>query len=243
MKRWAEDMLIAVCDDEMEYCNQVEAFLWQLGNELGISIQCDKYISGEDFFKSRFNQYQIVFLDINMQKENGIEIAEKIREVNQTMEIIFLTAYIQYALEGYRVRAYRFLLKPIAYEEFVFQLKELLLRLNDYERNHLKLVSYGQKYELKIEEIYYIEVMNHELTYHCVRGEVSINGNMKQIQERLAQCYFARIHSAYLVNMRQIEKVKNKEIILKNGRSLPLARTKQDEFRQKYLEFWGDELG
>lgn len=236
-------MLIAVCDDEMEYCNQVEAFLWQLGNELGISIQCDKYISGEEFLKSRFNQYQIAFLDINIQNENGIEIAEKIREVNQTMEIIFLTAYIQYALEGYRVKAYRFLLKPIAYEEFVFQLKELLLRLNDYERNHLKLVSYGQKYELKIEEIYYIEVMNHELTYHCVRGEVSINGNMKQIQERLSQCYFARIHSAYLVNMRQIEKVKNKEVILKNGRSLPLARTKQDEFRQKYLEFWGDELG
>lgn len=236
-------MLIAVCDDEMEYCNQVEAFLWQLGNELGISIQCDKYISGEELLKSRFNQYQIAFLDINIQNENGIEIAEKIREVNQTMEIIFLTAYIQYALEGYRVKAYRFLLKPIAYEEFVFQLKELLLRLNDYERNHLKLVSYGQKYELKIEEIYYIEVMNHELTYHCVRGEVSINGNMKQIQERLSQCYFARIHSAYLVNMRQIEKVKNKEVILKNGRSLPLARTKQDEFRQKYLEFWGDELG
>ncbi|MCM1159936.1 MAG: LytTR family DNA-binding domain-containing protein [Roseburia sp.] len=236
-------MLIAVCDDEIEYCNQVENFMTQLGQETSIPIHCDKYTSGEQLLKSDFNQYQIVFLDINIQKENGIRIAEEIRKINQRIEIIFLTAFIQYALDGYRVKAYRFLLKPIEYEDFVFQTKELLLRLHEQKQSCLSLVSQGQKYEIKIEEIYYIEVLNHELTYHCIKGDISINGNLKKVAEQLEGCCFARIHNAYLVNMRQIEKVKNKEILLKDGSCLPLARTRQEEFRQRYLEFWGDELG
>lgn len=236
-------MLIAVCDDEIKYCNQVEDFLIQLGKETETEIRCDKYTSGEELLESDFNQYQIIFLDINIQQENGIQIAEEIRKVNQKIELIFLTAFIQYALDGYRVKAYRFLLKPIEYEDFVFQTKELIIRLSEYERNRLELVSQGQKYELKLEEIYYVEVLNHELTYHCVKGNLSANGNLKKLQEQLAGCHFTRIHNAYLINLRQIEKVKNKEIILKDGSRLPLARTRQDEFRQKYLEFWGDELG
>lgn len=238
-----KNMLIAVCDDEIEYCNQVENYIIQLGKETDISVRCDKYTSGEELLKSDFNQYQIVFLDINVHEENGIQIAEEIRKINQRIEIIFLTAFIQYALDGYRVKAYRFLLKPIEYEDFVFQTRELLIRLHEQKRNCLSLVSQGQKYEIKIEEIYFIEVLNHELTYHCTKGNISINGNLKKVQKQLEGCCFARIHNAYLINMRQIEKVKNKEILLKDGSCLPLARTKQEEFRQKYLEFWGDELG
>ena len=95
-------MLIATCDDEIKYCEQVECFLTRLEESLGIEIKCDKYCSGAELLKSNFNQYKIIFLDIDMLTENGINIAEKIREKNQQVEIVFLTALIQYAVEGYK---------------------------------------------------------------------------------------------------------------------------------------------
>ena len=115
-------MLIATCDDEVQFCKQVELYIKGLGKELGIETKCDKYISGK---------YQIIFLDIELKNENGIDIAEKIRKTNENVEIIFLTAFIQYAVDGYKVKAYRFLVKPVNYDDFVFQLNELFIRINN----------------------------------------------------------------------------------------------------------------
>ncbi len=236
-------MLIATCDDEIKYCNQVEEFSKKLAQTLGIEVQCDKYESGTELLKKDIRQYKIIFLDIDMKDENGIHIAEKIREIDKKVEIIFLTALIQYAIEGYRVNAYRFLVKPMEYNDFEFQLAELFVRINRFEKSNLKLTREGQDYTIKIDDIMYIEVMNHSLTYHCVNYDITVSGTMKKIENSLTGHYFARIHNSYMVNMRYIAEVKSQEIIMKNGTSLSVARSKKDTFRQAYLNFWGDELG
>lgn len=236
-------MLIATCDDEIKYCEQVECFLTRLGESLGIEIKCDKYCSGAELLKSNFNQYKIIFLDIDMLTENGINIAEKIREKNQQVEIVFLTALIQYAVEGYKVKAYRFLVKPVKYDDFEFQLKDLLLRLDNFEKSNLVLVKDGQEYTVKIEDIIYIEVLDHDLTYHCVNYDITVIGTMKKVETNLQEHYFVRIHNSYIVNMRYISEVRSQGIILENQLELPIARGKKEKFRKTYLDFWGDELG
>lgn len=236
-------MLVATCDDELQYCEQVEAFMTRLGDELGIETRCDKYKSGAELLNNPFHQYQIIFLDIDMKDENGIDIAEKIRESSQEIEIIFLTAFIQYAVEGYKVRAYRFLVKPIDYDDFVFQVKELLVRLHQKGEGRLTVTKEGQDYTIPIEDILYIEVMNHTLTYHCTKYDMTVSGTMTGVEKRLKDHCFARIHNSYAVNMRRIEKVRSQSVVLRGGTTLPLARSKKDAFRRLYLEFWGDELG
>lgn len=236
-------MLIATCDDEIEYCEQVESFLTRLGESLGIEIKCDKYCSGSELLKSDFNQYKIIFLDIDMLTENGINIAEKIREKNQKVEIVFLTALIQYAVEGYKVKAYRFLVKPVEYDDFEFQLKDLLLRLDNFDKSNLVLVKDGQEYTVKIEDIIYIEVLDHDLTYHCANYDITVIGTMKKAEAKLQEHYFVRIHNSYIVNMRYISEVGSQGIILENQLELPIARGKKEKFRKAYMDFWGDELG
>lgn len=236
-------MLIATCDDEIQYCNQVENFMIRLGNSLGIDVKCDKYQNGKDLLKSNYNQYQIIFLDIDMNDENGIHIAERIRETNQKVEIIFFTALIQYAVDGYRVKAYRFLVKPIEYEDFVFQLNELLVHLNNSEKSNLILTKDGQEYTVKIEDIIYVEVMDHSLTYHCVNYNITISGTMRKLEHNLKEHFFSRIHNSYIVNMRYITEVRNQNLLLQNGKELPIARSKKETFRQAYLNFWEEELG
>lgn len=221
----------------------MENYIIKLGKSLGIEVQCDKYTSGTELLQSNYHQYQIIFLDIEMKDENGIKIAEKIRETNQKVEIIFLTALIQYAVEGYKVKAYRFLVKPVEYDDFVFQLSELIARVNNFQRSSITLTKDGQDYTIKIEDIMYIEVMNHSLTYHCVNYDITVAGTMKKAESNLQGHYFARIHSSFTVNMRYISEVKSQHLLLKNGTKLPVTRSKKDTFRQSYLEFWGDELG
>lgn len=86
-------MKVAACDDEMIYCNQVENFFKKISKEYRVEIQCDKYTSGLQLLENDINQYSIIFLDIDMEDENGLQVAEKIRKENQTVELIFLTAY------------------------------------------------------------------------------------------------------------------------------------------------------
>lgn len=236
-------MLIATCDDEPQYCDQVEYYVTKLGENLKINLQCDKYTSGAELLKNNFQQYQIIFLDIDMKDENGIDIAEKIRENNVKVEIIFLTALIQYAVDGYKVKAYRFLVKPIEYDDFVFQVKDLFLRLNHLEKSRLVLTKEGQNYTVKIEDILYVEVFNHNLTYHCTKYDITAPGIVRKIENRLKEHGFVRVHNSYLVNMKFIERVQSQSLILKDGTELQLARSKKDAFRRTYLDFWGDELG
>lgn len=229
--------MIATCDNEIQYCEQVENYITRLGNSLKIDIKCDNYKNGKELLDSNFNQYQIIFLDINIQDENGIHIAEQIRKSNEKVEIIFLSALIQYAVEGYRVNAYRFFLKPIEYKDFAFQLTELLIRLNNYEKNNLILTKGRQKYTIHIDDIIYIEVIDHNLIYHCIDNNITINGTMRKLESDLQGLFFIRIHNSYIVNMRHVIEVKNKNLLLKNGKELPIARSKKESFRQTYLNF------
>lgn len=235
-------MLVATCDDEIQYCQQVEQYIMKLAESLDIEVKCDQYGNGEDLLKSDYNQYQIIFLDIDMGCENGIDIAEQIRRTNEKIEIIFLTAFIQYAVDGYKVRAYRFLVKPIQYDEFVFQLNELFVRINNYEKNCLVLKKDGQEYHVKIQDIFFVEVINHDLIYHCTNYEITVVGTIRNAEKNLKEHYFSRIHKSLLVNMKYIAEVRNQTVLLKNGQELPLARSKKEAFRQDYLNFWGDVL-
>lgn len=198
---------------------------------------------GEDLLASDYNKYQIIFLDIELKNENGIDIAEKIRKTNENVEIIFLTAFIQYAVDGYKVKAYRFLVKPVNYDDFVFQLNELFIRINNYEKSNLLLTKEGQKYNIKIQDIIYIEVMDHNLTYHCANCEITVVGTMKKMEKSLNEHYFVRIHNSFMINMKYIAEVRSHTILLKNMVELPVTRSKKEMFRRAYLEFWGDELG
>ena len=112
---------IAICDDEGHFRNRIREILIDYMNKNGILYEIDEFESGKDFINLGINlaKYDIIFLDINMDGLDGMETAQKIREVSRDVFIVFVTAFITCALQGYSVGAIRYILKNnINFPEF-----------------------------------------------------------------------------------------------------------------------------
>ena len=111
---------IAICDDENYFTEELKNILSDCMLEKGLVFEIDTYSSGAKLISLGIGmlQYSIIFLDINMEKVDGIKAAEKIREISREVFIVFVTAYVNYSLEGYRLDAVRYLLKPVREEKF-----------------------------------------------------------------------------------------------------------------------------
>ena len=101
-------MRIAICDDEKIFRDQIKKYILEVSSDSSI----DEYTCGDDLAGSESN-YDIIFLDIEMPGISGIETAEKLRENGSDADIIFLTSHVEFVYEAFKVRAFRFLQKPI----------------------------------------------------------------------------------------------------------------------------------
>lgn len=147
---------IAICEDEKEMRDLIENHLHNILKNREYKIE--KYSSGEELLQSNIKDIDILLLDIQMDQINGMDTARKIREVDNKMEIIFLTSLIDYVQEGYEVRAYRYLLKPIELDELR---KHVLTCINEIEKNknhYILIKNKSNTYKIYSSEIKYIEV-------------------------------------------------------------------------------------
>ncbi|MCE0792318.1 response regulator, partial [Clostridioides difficile] len=157
---------IAVCEDEKETQLLIEDYLENILEDINIEYEIQKYLSGEDLLESNLKDIDILLLDIKMEKLNGMDTARKIREVDNEMEIIFITSLIDYVQEGYEVRAYRYLLKPIELEDLK---KHVLTCIKDIEINkksHITIKNKSNTYKIYLNEIKYIEVQKKDMLIH-----------------------------------------------------------------------------
>ncbi|WP_122639057.1 response regulator [Romboutsia sp. Marseille-P6047] len=127
---------IAICEDEKETQILLESNLNNILKHTNKEYEIKKYSSGEELLESELNHIDILLLDIQMGQINGMDTARKIREIDDNMEIIFITSLIDYVQEGYEVRAYRYLLKPIELEELK---KHILTCIREIEKTKISI--------------------------------------------------------------------------------------------------------
>ena len=111
-----KNIFIGVCEDNSLHLNLVKGYIDDFFNEFN-NYEVLEFVSGEDLLSNYPNNIDLLFLDIQMNKLTGMDLARWIRKENDTSEIIFVTSLVNYIQEGYTVRAYRYLLKPINYED------------------------------------------------------------------------------------------------------------------------------
>lgn len=190
----------------------------------------------------------LLFLDIEMPKYSGLRIAEFIGQ-EKDFEIVFVTAYNHYAINAFKVSAFDYLLKPIQLSELnttLDRLKNKLKYQNDLP-NKLKVLdenlsgdrlkkltihSHQGIHYFELDSIVYIEASGMYSIIQTTTDSFVASKPLKDIEDHLDSRFF-RIHRSYIVNCNNVTKVLNKEgtsVILKNGKSLPLARSKKEEF-------------
>ncbi len=206
-------MNIAICDDDVAITRSIRAFLSRFQDKFP-DLYIEEFNSGENLLAA-FKEgiiFEIIFLDIQMSKVNGIQSAIKIKEKYKNVLIIFLTGYSNYVKEAFRLRAFQYLLKPVKKEEVI---KEFERALEQYKINHIKyeLKMNDRITYLEIHDIQYMEVRNHIIIINTVSEKYMIRGKLQNEEVKLKSCDFIRCHQGFLVNMMWIKSIGEGQII------------------------------
>lgn len=229
---------IAIVEDEREFVEQLQEYLDQYKKEKNLEFKISVFYDGAEILEQYKPEYDLILLDIEMPKINGMDAALKIREMDEQVEIMFITNMAQYALQGYSVGALDYVLKPINYYTFAMKMTRVLKRVQKKESKEILLNLPHGVVKLDAKEIYYIEVQNHILHYHTTEGEYVLRGSLQGAEEMLKDYPFARCNHWYIVNLRHVKEIR-KNIAVVGTRELEISRRNKMTFLKALTEYMG----
>lgn len=234
-------MTIAICDDEKEMRELLKNKIETACPEADIVL----YPTGKELLASK-EKSDLLFLDIQMPGLNGMEVARKLRETNQKIILIFVTALEEYVFEAFDVDAFHYLVKPFSDVKFhkvlqkaVRQYQELCQLpqkqpLNE-EENFILVKTRGVSTRVLLKDIIYAEVYNRKIVLHTKQGEIEYYGKMSSLEEQLGEDFF-RVHRAYLVHLKYVEKYGSTVVVLEQG-SVLMAKPRYADFVKQYMRY------
>lgn len=228
-------MKIAICDDEMCVRKQQRAYIKEYDEKQSFVIE--EFSSGEELIQSLKNKhFDIIFLDIEMDKINGIDTAKLIRIENYKTIIIFVSSHKEYVFDSFDCEAFNFIVKPIIQEKFnnIFtKAIEKYKFLNKAITIHWK----GTVIELPIEKIKYFESYKRHIIFHTYDGEFQMFANLSDVLNELSMYGFIQAHQGYVVNMNLIRRFIGSDIILVDGTKVPMSCRKKNDVMTKYAKY------
>ena len=229
---------IAICDDNVVICSEIEKVLLNLMNEKDIELNIAKFYRGEDLESELLNdvKFDLLILDIELDLLNGIEVGKRVREKmnNNTMQIVYISAKESYAMELFDIRPLNFLVKPLndkKLTEVAIKAMELSgVKIDFFEFNIGKL-----KHRYNINDILYFESNGRKIKIVLKNETKEFYGKLKIISNELNGKGFYLIHNAYLVNYDKVIEQRNEEVKLINGEELPISRNNRKKMKEILL--------
>lgn len=210
-------------DDEPLALKLVETFIDQTPF-LQLNCSCDNAVEALSLIREK--QPDIVFLDINMPNLTGMELARLLQDQPGPIpKIIFTTAYNHYAIEGYRVNAVDYLLKPFSYEEFL-RAANKVLQLTEEAANHIQTVTGDDEFiflkveyqwvRISLKDILYIESLKDYVKVHLDDAQKSVLSliSLKALEEKLPSAKFMRVHRSFIVSLDKINAITKNSILI-----------------------------
>ncbi len=227
---------IAIVEDEDKAAETLIGFLHKYEEEYRQEFQITRFSNGYNFLTKYQAVYDIVFMDIEMPAINGMETAEKLREMDQTTVLIFVTNLTQYAIRGYEVDALDYILKPVTYGSFVMKMHRALKRVQPKNTAKVIISTKSGDFSVPVSTIQYVESAGHTITYHTETEEYQGYGTLKAVEESLPGEQFYRCNSGILVNLDHVTGIQGTDVSL--GKiSLPISRSRKKEF-MKAVQEW-----
>lgn len=221
-------MRIAICDDEKIWMENTKQCLEQVYVSLDLLIET--FSDGKQLLERAATvSFDLVVLDIEMPKLDGLQVAKKLRSMGIRTEIVFLTSHVEYALEGYEVQALRYLTKPVDARK----LSEVIRYLLEKEKKEKRVVlqSEGETVSLLLSDVLYLEVRDHDVLFVTGQDSWNTRGKMGAYEKQYQTYGFVRIHRGYLVNLAHVTRLKERQVYLTDGSVLPVSRTKEKTVR------------
>lgn len=242
LNRSSEMMRIAVCDDERPVRESIVRALDRYRNENNTEMEILEFASADSLLTSYPDGVDLILLDIFMPGIDGMDAARAIREFDSEVCIIFITTMYQRAIEGYKVRAFGFIRKPVSYEEFSHEISDAIRNIErSRSKDHVITVrSSGKSYRVPVSRISYCEVRGHYISM-CIDGEIrEYRGPIRELEEQLGSYGFFRCHASFLVSADAIQEIRQTDILLKDGNVVPVSQRKRKAFMTALSEYLGD---
>lgn len=232
-------MQIGVCDDQKEMRDMIIDKVKKLYPADDIA----SYKSGQEVLEA-LQCPDILFLDIQMPKMDGLETARELRKVNRQMIIIFVTVTEDYVFRSFDVGAFHYLIKPFEDEKFAEVLQNAVRQYEERTKERmgikkempsLMVTAKGKHITISPEDIVYAEVLDRKVTIHTMDSDIEYYGKLKELEKKVGEDFY-RPHRAYLINFNFIKKYDATTIYLKKGKAF-IAKQNYHDFVKCYLRF------
>lgn len=227
-------MKILIVDDNRKFTNTLQEDIrkfFQKNQDKAIIT-----VINNDFENMKFiDEYHIVFLDIHLLNENGLNIAKQLREVNHNVIIVFVSSNNNLVFKTFDVKPFFFIRKSHYKQDidYFFNMLKTYFKTNTY----IYLDSRSSMVHIPIDSILYIESHEHQLWVYSKKDIYYDNSTLTHFLSKLSYPNFAQIHKSYIINLDYLKRIDKNEILLLNHTRLPIGRKYKQTFLDKYQEY------
>lgn len=231
-------MRIAIVEDDRLVSDQLRSYVLQYFEGREHQCRITQFSDGDEILEDYQADYDLIFLDIQMERLDGLTTAQRIRVLDENVYLIFITNLAQYAIKGYSVNALDFVLKPVndlMLNQLLMRVEQLMMKKS---RQFITLPTERGMTRLEAAHIYYIETGNHSVQVYTEKGSWRLRESMHAMEELLSARNFFRCNSCYLVNLAHVERVEG-SIVVVAGNRLTISRPRHKAFMAALTKYIG----
>ena len=222
---------IAIVEDNPEVREQLIGYVHRYERQYGKMFELTAFADGDEIVSDYRAVYDIILLDIQMRRMDGMAAAEAIRKVDRDVILIFITNMAQFAIRGYAVDALDYILKPVPYFAFPSSCRRRCTGCRSAR-------PFFSPCLIDVSTIYYLASEGHSVRFYTEYGDFSAPGSLKSYEEKLAGKPFARCNSGYIVNLAQVLAVQQ-NIVQVGPHSLQISRPRKKPFLEALTDYIG----
>lgn len=235
---------IAVCDDNILITSEIENILFKIAARKALDVEVDVFFDGEELEKSvkQGDIFDIIYLDIEMKKRNGIETAKGIRLHNSSVILVYVSGCCTATNKLLEVEPFRLLGKPInsqLFEKYFLEAYHKILNTDSYYEFKFKC----EIVKVSLNKIRYFESSKRIIHLYMEQDTHKFYGKLSEVEKDMerSKLSFLRIHQSYLVNYKYIKRIGYNFAELTDGTMLQMSKDRQKWIRHKYCNFNGGE--
>lgn len=232
---------VAIVDDSTTDAKFVQGILNSWADQRQANIQAEVFPSAESFLfrYAEDKDWDILLLDIEMGNMDGVALAKKIRQDNESVQMVFVTGFADYISEGYEVAALHYLMKPVKQDKLFAVLDRAIAVMQKTERVILLPVG-GEMLRLPISQVQYVEAFSHTVAIITGTDTIQVKMPISEVEKLLGEG-FIRCHRSYLVGLKHIARLSKTEVILDSGKTLPLSRGAAPLVHKAFISYYTGE--
>lgn len=236
---------IAICDDNEQFNILLENLILKYAKSKGITVDIQTFLTPLKLFSNIEEEglFDILFLDIELGFETGIEVGAKIRSnlKNETMQIVYVSAKEEYAIQLFDIRPMNFLVKPINYKKLAFVLDEYE-RLFGFKSRFFTYNIGKRQYKINENSILYFQSQGKKINMITHDGAEEFYGKLTDIIPQLNEQIFCVVHKSFIINMRYVLQYRSDNILMTNGAEIPISRSMKKSVKNKIIDNFFNEV-